>query len=406
MEKLFKRKIFLILIFGFLIRFAFILTLKNQLYFDDEYEYLKIVDNFLSGKGFIISENLKSFRPPLYPLLLSLFKVLHFNLFFLRFFQVLISTFTVYLIYLISEEVFGEKVAILSSLISTFWPFFIFYNGFLLTETFFVFLVVLTLFYAVKLVDKDGKNSFKAGITMGFAGLTRPTIQIFLPVVLLLILSFKESLKIKFKKILFLSIGFSLVLSPWIIRNYKIFHKFIPGTTMGGWVFWEGNNPMSDGGPCRHFPEGILEIEETERDRLLYKMAIEKIKENPERFLWLLKNKFIRFWNIVPNAPEFKRLRYKLISIFSFGFLMPFFIIGFIFSIKIKKAQFFHSIIILFTIFHMIFLSSIRYRFPIEPFYIILSSFGILSLANLRGWQRIDRQWISHDKTGEEGGML
>ncbi|MCM8786158.1 MAG: glycosyltransferase family 39 protein [Candidatus Omnitrophica bacterium] len=388
MERIHKNKILIfIFIIGFLLRIAFVLTLKNNFYFDDEFEYFKMVQNFLSGKGLIVGENLKSFRPPLYPLVISVLILFKFNLIGIRVFQSFISTLTVYFIYLIGKKTFGEKTGIVSAFISSFYPFFIFYNGFLLTETLFVFFTVLSIFYLIMTTERNGKVSFFSGIFLGLSGLTRPILQLYLPVSILHILSFKENLKIRFRKIILLVIGFCLTLSPWIIRNYKIFHKFIPGTTMGGWVFWEGNNPYSEGGPCSYFPKGILEIEEIERDKLLYRMTFEFIKKNPERFMWLLLNKFKRFWNIVPNAPEYKRKYfYRIVSIFSFGILLPFFIIGFFISLKNKKAQFLHSLIILFTIFHMIFLSSIRYRLPIEPFYLIFSIYAFFQLTKLTSY--------------------
>jgi len=70
----------------------------------------------------------------------------------------------------------------------------------------------------------------------------------------------------------FILLFFVLTLSPWIIRNYRVFGKFIPGTTMGGRVFWEGNNPYSEGGPCRYFPEEIEKMPEAERDSMLWNL--------------------------------------------------------------------------------------------------------------------------------------
>ncbi|MCM8804601.1 MAG: glycosyltransferase family 39 protein, partial [Candidatus Omnitrophica bacterium] len=328
MERIHKNKILIfIFMIGFLLRITFVLILKNNFYFDDEFEYFKMVQNFLSGKGLIVGENLKSFRPPLYPLVISILVLFKFNLIGIRIFQSFISILTVYFIYYIGKKTFDEKTGIVSAFISSFYPFFIFYNGFLLTETLFVFFTVLSIFYLIMTTERNGKVSFFSGIFLGLSGLTRPILQLYLPVSILHILFFKENLKIRFRKIILLVIGFCLTLSPWIIRNYKIFHKFISGTTMGGWVFWEGNNIYSEGGPCSYFPKGILEIEEIERNKLLYKMTFEVIKKNPKRFIWLLLNKFKRFWNIVPNAPEYKRKYfYRIVSIFSFGILLPFFI--------------------------------------------------------------------------------
>ena len=386
MEKLSERKTLLILfLVSFILRVIFIFTLKNHFYFDDEFEYYRMVENFLSGKGLIVSENLKSFRPPLYPLFLSFLYFLHFNLFFIRIVQAAISSITVIFIYFVGKKIFNRKIGFFSSIISSFYPFFIFYTGFLLTETLFIFLVVLTMYFLVLTISEEG-NTFpiKTGISLGLAGLCRPTMELFLPVIILIILCDREnSLKSRWKKILFISLFFSLTLSPWIMRNYIIFRKFVPGTTMGGWVFWEGNNPKSVGGPCHYFPKNILQMEEITRDKFLYKKTIEVIKENPERFIYLLKNKFIRFWNVVPNASQFQKPLYRILSVFSFGILLPFFILGFIITFKNKKAIPMHLLIIFFTVFHMIFLSSIRYRVAIEPFYIIFAVYGLTFLLSL-----------------------
>ncbi|HOL22878.1 MAG TPA: hypothetical protein PLQ41_08530, partial [bacterium] len=94
------------------------------------------------------------------------------------------------------------------------------------------------------------------------------------------------------------------------------------------------------------------------------------------------QNKFKRFWNVIPNASEFTKPIYRIVSVFSFGIMLPFFILGFFITLKNKKMWFIHSLIILFTVFHIIFLSSIRYRVPIEPFYIIIAVYGFFWLKD------------------------
>ena len=389
-----NRKIVLILfIASFIIRLIFILTLKKEFYFDDESEYYRMIQNFFSGKGLIAGEHIKGFRPPLYPLIASIFYYFKLGITGIRIFQVFLSSLTVPLIYLIGEKGFSKKVGIVSGIISIFYPFFIFYNGFLLTETLFLFLVVLTFYIFVNL-EKNIKYYIFAGITLGLAGLCRPTMQSFLPFILFLILMTKEAVKPKLQKSFILLLFFSLTISPWVIRNYTLFKKVIPGTTMGGYVFWEGNNPNSDGGPCQFFPENIMLVEETERDQILYKMTFDVIKENPKRFVWLLANKFKRFWNIVPNALDYTKPLYKGISIMSFGVMMPFFLLGFFLTLKKRGAQFMHLLIVFFTIFHIIFLASIRYRLPIEPFYIILAVYGFFKV----------KEWVIPTIKRDRGG--
>jgi 4-amino-4-deoxy-L-arabinose transferase-like glycosyltransferase len=384
MEKLSEKKLIAgLFLFALLIRVGFILTLENHLYMEDEFEYIRMVNNFLAGRGLIVSETLKAFRPPLYPLLLSILKAFNLNLFGIRFVQCLISAATVILVYLTGKKIFNSRVGIFSAIISSVYPFFVFYNGFILTETVFIFLATAVIYSYVSLNNRK-ITWLRTGFILGLAGLCRPTIQGYLPFSFLLILSFHQPLRRKLGKIFFILIAFILTLSPWVIRNYKIFNKFIPGTTMGGYVFWEGNNPRSYGGPCHYFPESMYKIEETQRDKFLYRKTFDCIKEDPERFIYLLGHKFFRFWNVVPNAPEYSKSLYKIGSLASFGLLMPFFILGFIFSLKNKKAQYLHLLIILFTISHMIYLASIRYRVAIEPFYIILAVYGFIQLTGFR----------------------
>jgi len=382
MEELYQRKKVLILFFiALFIRIAFVLTLKNRFYFDDEFEYYRIVQNFLSCNGFMAGEGMKGFRPPLYPLFLSIFYLLRFNLFGIRIVQCIISAITVVFVYLTGKKLFSERTGLWSGIIASVYPFFIFYNGFLLTETLFIFLTVIAIYSFLTLSERT-TTSIRAGISLGMAGLCRPTMQLYLPVSLIHIACRKEKWKLKIKKMSLILLFFVLTLSPWVIRNYRVFGKFIPGTTMGGRVFWEGNNPYSDGGPCRYFPEEIEKMPEVERDSAYYKKTVEIIRENPYRFLWLLQNKFKRFWNVVPNASEFTKPLYRAISVMSFGVMLPFFVLGFILTLQYKQALYIHSLIVLFTIFHIFFLASIRYRVPLEPFYIIFAVYGLFWLYN------------------------
>lgn len=382
MEKPSDRKILLILFFGsLLLRIIFVLTLENRFYFDDEFEYCRVAENFLSGRGLIAGEGIKGFRPPLYPLMLSLFYYLKLNLIAIRVIQCIISAFTVCFVYIAGKKIFSQRVGLWSGIIASVYPFFIFYNGFILTETLFIFLTLAAIYYFVSLTEKS-LSSIKAGVMLGLAGLCRPIMQMYLPISFLHIIAGKEKFKEKLKRILLIAVFFMATVSPWVIRNYAVFNKFVPGTTMGGWVFWEGNNPHSVGGPCRYFPEGIGAVEETERDKLLFRMTADVIRGNPGRFAWLLQNKFKRFWNVVPNAAEFTKPLYRRISVMSFGVMLPFFVLGFFLSLKNRKAQFIHSLIIFFTVFHMIFLASIRYRVPLETFYIMFAVYGLFRILN------------------------
>ncbi|HPP11876.1 MAG TPA: glycosyltransferase family 39 protein [bacterium] len=379
-----RKKIFWLVAVSLILRLTFVLSLPPHLKFDDEFEYWRVAENFLSGHGLVVNENWKAFRPPLYPLIISVLMACRGNLLAIRIFQAVVSTATVVFIFWLGKRVFSSQVGQLAGWFSCGYPFFIFYTGFLLTETVFIFLIVWSLWELVVMTEApDAFRAVRAGLALGLAGLCRPTMQAFVPLALLLVWLSRQRKWQEIKLLAITAVLFGLVLLPWVIRNYLLLGRFVPGTTMGGWVFWEGNNLHSEGGPCRIFPEEVGKISEGERDKFLYRETMKVIRENPRRYLWLLQNKFKRFWNVVPNAKEFVKPLYRAVSVFSFGVLVPFFVLGFWVSLAQRKAWLLHGVIIFFTLFHVIYLASIRYRVAVEPFVIIFSANGWFYLVAL-----------------------
>ncbi|MFA5644880.1 MAG: glycosyltransferase family 39 protein [Candidatus Ratteibacteria bacterium] len=384
MENPIRKDLLLIFLLSFIVRAGFALFLQNHLYFDDEYHYLQMADNFLAGKGLIVAEHLKAYRPPLYPIFLLFMKRMGLHLIHIRLVQAFIGAFIPVLIAIAGKKFFSKKTGLIAGLICGIYPFFIYYTGFLLTEVCFILLTVIAVLSAINAFEKKAwPHAFIAGIWLGLAGLCRPTMEAFFPFIALYLFFSVKPWQDRIRKIGLLFAGFFLLLSPWVVRNWIHFHKLIPGTTMGGGVFWEGNNPYSEGGPCSYFPEGIYEVPEEQRDAILYKMTFSHLQENPKRALWLLQNKWKRFWNITPNAKEFDKGIYRIVSTLSFGILLPFFLLGFLLTFSNRQLRLIHILIIFFTLFHIIMLASIRYRIPIEPFIILLAVEGFQRLLTM-----------------------
>ncbi|MFX0140063.1 MAG: ArnT family glycosyltransferase, partial [Candidatus Hodarchaeota archaeon] len=115
--------------------------------------------------------------------------------------------------------------------ISVFYPLLIFSSGLLYVEALFTFFISLTIYYVFKIYD-EGKYvwfSTLAGLFLGLAALARPVIFSFYPflalwVLVILIKPFK-------KRLTSLALTFSsavLVITPWTIRNYNVFGRFVP----------------------------------------------------------------------------------------------------------------------------------------------------------------------------------
>ena len=112
--------------------------------------------------------------------------------------------------------------------------------------------------------------------------------------------------------------------------------------------------------------------------------SIQFILDNPNQFLELSLKKFIRFWNVFPNNKKLnENTLFKYIIFLSYT---PILLMSALWILKnpnlIKKVTPMLLFILYTTLIHVVSISSIRYRFPIEPILIILSSHYLSSLFN------------------------
>jgi 4-amino-4-deoxy-L-arabinose transferase-like glycosyltransferase len=341
-----------------------------------------VARNFLDGKGLILSYERIAKIPPVYPLFLSGVSFLFGEGYWtIRIVQTIISSISCILIYFLGREFIDKSTGITAALIAVVYPFFIFWGAFILTETLFVFLLLLTVyFFHINKKIPNIRNGVIAGILLGISILCRPSLIVFVFVLLvsLTISSLWLGWENRFKIIGVILAFTILTISPWSVRNFYHFRRFIPLTTMTGSSFWEGNNLYSSGGPCQYLPKEVKGLSEVERDRYLTKATLKVIKDNPLRFLKLLGIKFLRFWNIMPNYEGFSSPLYTLVSLFSYIPVIITAIYGmFLTRKKWRNFLLFYMLFFSFTLGHMLFVSSIRYRVTIMPFMIIFSAYGI-----------------------------
>jgi len=390
-RRVFPKEILFIFCLAFLLRMLFCFLFKEEILyiqehiFTDTHAYIQIAGNLLSGKGLIAPGGEIVSHPPLYPLFLSLVYFLFGEGYWpVRIIQSILSALSCVVVYLLTRPALNAGTAKIAAFLCAVYPFFIFFAGFELTETLFILLLLTSFLCLGKALRQPLQRYFIAGgVLLGLAALCRPFILGFIPFMLVAgaVQLRAEKKRILIKRAGILLLFFFIIFSPWIVRNYIHFHKFVPATTSWGKVLWEGNNPKATGGPCRHWPEEIKGLSEIEQERYLRRMAYEVIVDNPKRFGRLMGAKFIRFWNIIPNYEGFSSLKYKVVSLFSYGIILPFSVSGIVLCLKKgRQLLLFYLIIVFFTISHMIFLASVRYRTPVMPFMIVFAAHSIQRL--------------------------
>lgn len=375
------RFLWTVFVVALLLRGLFVASLGAKLRFPDAGAYDTIAMNLLDGKGYTQGEVLAR-RPPGYPTFLAgIYALFGHNYPAVRIVQAILSALMVIFIYLTGRSVFNETVGKLGAVIAVFYPFFIFYSGMLLSDILFTFTLVLFSLLAFKLIENNSlKSQVGVGLILGVTTLIRPTICLFPIFMFVWLWMIREKKKEAIWNWLLICIIFIITLSPWMIRNYLVLNAFVPFTTQGGEHLWVSNHPAANGTGV--YPEETAQRRiimaripsEVERDRYFRQEAIKFIVNDPGHYFKLIFMKFIRFWNPFPQTS----LRDQVVSFFSYGLLLPVFIIGLILSLKNNRAWFLYLLILYFTMFHtLLSYGSTRFRFPIEPYIILFAAVGI-----------------------------
>ncbi|MCX7571906.1 glycosyltransferase family 39 protein [Tumebacillus sp. DT12] len=181
----------------------------------------------------------------------------------------------------------------------------------LLTETPFAMMVLLFLILLLKAIESGRMKDFVwAGVLLGLTTLTRPTIALF-PIVVGLYLwgHSRYGFKKAFVVGTVLVVTLFAVLSPWIVRNYVHFDRFIPLTKASGNPFLTGtyiNNDVWGQGTDPEFPDYPLGWKKVPgdlvaTDDLLMEMGKKRLREefskDPRAMIeWYTVGKLKLFW--------------------------------------------------------------------------------------------------------------
>jgi 4-amino-4-deoxy-L-arabinose transferase-like glycosyltransferase len=362
-----KDKLLLFIIFsGFLIRLVYANVAQTSI-FPDESRFYGDILYFSEHLSFYNSFQDMPFMAVFFGLLHRFFSI---SLFGMKFINICFSVGTIFYIAKTAKHFSDSKSSpILAALTAAFYPYFVFYSELLLSESIFLGFLTAGFYYYFR------KQLIIAFLLFGLAHLTRPTVVYFIPIAILyyyFVLDGSSNKVFKVRQCMLAACIFVLCVLPWTVRNYYIYGELMISKPAGHQL-WEGNNPWNkDGGVdledweyLSNRPKNLTykERHDWEKDQ-----AIKFITDNPMQFVELAAKKFIRFWNIWPNAPGYNSGIYKWVAIFSFGPVLVFSLAG-IYTTrhKWKKLAILWLFIAYYTAIHMITIGSIRYRLPLEP---------------------------------------
>jgi 4-amino-4-deoxy-L-arabinose transferase-like glycosyltransferase len=292
--------------------------------------------------------------------------------------QSVLGALTCVLVLMIGERLFARQVGVIAAAIAAVYPFLVFYTGVLVAETLFVFLSTALVYVLVRLREaRTWRWVVFAGMVLGMMNLTRP-VTLLLPAILFFWAWIEFGTKTQAAAIAgMITLAMVLTILPWTVRNYVVTGSVIPLVTTHWATLYGANNrtiiqnPETVGGWV--VPEPMTD----EAYRAAYFAFLRHFfLHEPMELVRLELHKLKRFWSIFPKTQTASRD--GVISLFSYGVLLPFFMLGMVLSLRTpQKPWVLFAWILYFSLTTLIMHGATRYRLPVEPVIILFGAFAL-----------------------------
>lgn len=274
-----------------------------------------IARSIASGHGFgspFAPTGVSALLPPVYSYLLAgIFKVFGIetraSVLAALSLNSLFSALTCIPVFLLSRQAFGDRVAKWAGWGWTFSPYGIYYGADWAWSTCLVTLELAWLFLFAWRLEKSARlrDWILFGLFGGFSALTEPVVLSVVPLLGLWSLYRRYRQRLSWKVPMFAAaISALAILSPWIIRNYELFHRFIPVRSGFGLELYIGNNGYSQrwSNSSLHPNHNDAELSEYERvGEIAYmdhkvQQAKTYIRSHPGWFAWMTARRIVYMW--------------------------------------------------------------------------------------------------------------
>jgi 4-amino-4-deoxy-L-arabinose transferase-like glycosyltransferase len=242
-------------------------------------------------------------RTPGYPLFLSLFvghEVTGQTVDVILLAQAVLGILTILLVFDLCRRFLPAPLALIAALLTALSPHLVTATVYLLTETLFCFLMVLSIWLFAWAVERTRIIGFLlSGIVLGMAALTRPAVQYFIVPLALLLVFWRPA---RFRLVGVLVLGCALAFLPWTARNLYTLGKTGDDTLKINFLhhgmypnFRYNDDPKTFGYPYRYDPDSprIAQSVGTAMNEIKHRFQTE-----PAKYLkWYLAGKPIMLWS-------------------------------------------------------------------------------------------------------------
>ena len=285
--------------------------------------YRALAENLLQHGSLGHGKIPTAYRPPLYPLLLTLgvlfgdasrvaIGLLHLAL----------GVATVWLVCVLGRRWGLGNYSLVAAALVACDPILLAQSALVMTETLATFLAVLSLVCLTSAAERpSAPRAGAAGGCLALAVLCRPTFLVFTAVAALVLPLVAGTRPARLKTLAAFVTAAAAVLAPWVVRNLIQFGRPILTTTHGGYTLLLANNPsfydylrrgargsVWDADPfIAGWAQDVARCgcaDEVRNDRLAYAQAWENIRRRPGMFCYSCPVRVGRLWALVPHEVD------------------------------------------------------------------------------------------------------
>jgi len=355
--------------------------LEGPFLFGDSESYWELARCIARGEPYQFGQQrARVFRTPGYPLLLApTFLVAGDQppILLGRALSAMLDTLSVAGVSWLGWRLFDARAGLLAAAIAALYPGSIAVGLLVLSEAPFCPLMLLQL--GLWIAAWDARSARAAGWAAGLAGLAaglatlmRPSWLLFTPFALAVGLSAGKPRRRHLALGAAMLAGLLLVMTPWWVRNARVTGHFVPTTLQVGASLYDGWNPQATGASEMSFVERFADELGNPADTLEYRLdrrlrdeALAWARRHPGRVLELAGIKLVRMWNLWPNEPSLSSWPLRLALAVTY---VPVLVLALVGAVRTTRRGWPYVLCwlpaVYFSLLHMVFVSSIRYRQP------------------------------------------
>lgn len=348
------------------------------------------------------SYGLQTLRPPGYPTLIAtVYRIFGPHLLALRLIEVVLGTISVAMIGVVGRRLFGSTAGLVAMALAAIHPVLTFLPATQFSENLLVLVLVLAFAAAFAAWRERSLARWAvAGVCFGLAVLVRPNAVLLLPG-----LAFGFALAMRRERRRWLgaaltcAAALALTVSPWIVRNHAVHHRWYFVATGGGRQFWFGNNERASGASASlTLPDSTMRDamsalpDDAARERYLYAEGLRFVRTHPGRATQLY---LIKLGNLFALFPEtYSRTAFlNPASRAAQGLASLVIFVGALLALgRLKRTPAMWPMVgavITFALANAVFFTVMRYRLAFEPCLLWMAGAGWAPLVER--WRRISR---------------